>query len=100
MIKKDIPFVKIIVSYADPEQGHTGVIYKATNWTYIGKSQIQYEVICPITGGVLHKRIANARYGTIKGLEKSKPMFKYKYAYAFDKSTKEKLNLMKKDFIE
>lgn len=28
--------VKIIVSYADPNYGHSGVIYKATNFTHVG----------------------------------------------------------------
>lgn len=27
---------KHIVSYADPNYGHTGIIYKATNWLYFG----------------------------------------------------------------
>lgn len=29
--------IKIIVSYADQEYGHTGVIYKASNFEYLGK---------------------------------------------------------------
>jgi len=28
--------VKVLVSYADPEQAHTGGIYRATNWIYQG----------------------------------------------------------------
>ena len=35
-IKKDKPEVKVIMSYADPGENHTGVIYKATNWLYQG----------------------------------------------------------------
>lgn len=31
------PNTKIIVTYADPSQGHLGTIYKATNAVYIGK---------------------------------------------------------------
>lgn len=30
--------VKIIVSYADPEYGHSGIIYKASNFTFVGKT--------------------------------------------------------------
>jgi hypothetical protein len=29
---------EFVISYADEEQGHTGVIYKATNFTYLGKT--------------------------------------------------------------
>lgn len=28
-----------LVSYADPEVGHTGTIYQATNWTYMGRTK-------------------------------------------------------------
>lgn len=30
--------IKFLVSYADPSQGHLGIIYQATNWTYTGLS--------------------------------------------------------------
>ena len=33
-----IPKPKLIVSYADTSQGHTGYIYQATNWIYTGLS--------------------------------------------------------------
>ena len=35
-IKNDKPEVKVIISYADPCENHTGIIYKATNWKYQG----------------------------------------------------------------
>ncbi len=30
--------VKFVLSYADPAQGHVGIIYQATNWIYTGSS--------------------------------------------------------------
>jgi hypothetical protein len=30
--------LKLVVSFADPKEGHVGGIYKATNWIYTGKS--------------------------------------------------------------
>ena len=30
--------IKIVVSYADPEYGHSGIIYQASNFTMIGKT--------------------------------------------------------------
>jgi hypothetical protein len=30
--------LKLVVSYADPEQGHHGGIYQAGNWIYAGRS--------------------------------------------------------------
>ncbi len=32
--------IKVVVSYADPEYGHQGIIYKASNFTLIGKSSV------------------------------------------------------------
>ena len=39
LIKKECPTVKMIVSYADKGQNHTGIIYQATNWNYVGQSE-------------------------------------------------------------
>jgi len=35
LVKKDCPLVKLIVSYADVDQNHQGIIYQATNWHYV-----------------------------------------------------------------
>jgi len=54
--------LRLIVSYADPKQGHHGGVYQAGNWIYSGKSQAQRELI--INGVFTHKRSAHAKYGT------------------------------------
>lgn len=38
MIKRQNPGLKLIVSYADPYQGHMGGIYQGGNWVYVGES--------------------------------------------------------------
>lgn len=38
LLKKSQPGLQLIVSYADPEQGHHGGIYQACNWIYTGAS--------------------------------------------------------------
>ena len=37
-IKKNIPGVRFLVSYADPSAGHSGTIYTAANWTRDGRT--------------------------------------------------------------
>lgn len=37
LIKKDKRFVSL-VTYADEKMGHTGAIYRAANWTYVGRT--------------------------------------------------------------
>ena len=45
MLKKDFSNLKLVVSFADPEQGHHGGIYQATNWIHDGRSQASDEYI-------------------------------------------------------
>jgi len=35
-IKRNLPAVRVVVSYADPMHGHTGIIYRASNFTMVG----------------------------------------------------------------
>lgn len=43
-LKKQSPNLRLIVSYADPEQGHHGGIYQAGNWLYRGLSSSALKV--------------------------------------------------------
>lgn len=38
LLRKSSPGLRLLVSYADPEQGHHGGIYQAMGWAYIGES--------------------------------------------------------------
>lgn len=38
-IRKHQPQIKVLISYSDLEQHHTGAIYQATNWIFQGKFQ-------------------------------------------------------------
>jgi hypothetical protein len=85
MAKKN-PLVKIIVSYADSEQGHVGTIYKATNWYFIGVSKHIHH-IHKLTGKRMHNRV----YSELPKNKQSEyknttPFEKYKYIYPLDKS--------------
>ena len=92
LIKKNLPLCKLVVSYADSEQGHFGTIYQATNWTYTNYST---DNIFIVNGIKTHRRTLNSRYNTSSfealkklGLDvipvKTKP--KWKYIYPIDKS--------------
>lgn len=61
-IKKNARYVHIVVSYADPTYGHTGVVYRASNFEYVGKSAKDkgYEDI--ETGKVYHSRALRTKY--------------------------------------
>lgn len=38
MLVRSQPGLRLIVSYADPEQGHIGSVYQGGNWVYAGRS--------------------------------------------------------------
>ena len=38
ILKRKNPGLRLVVSYADPEQNHVGAIYQAGNWVYVGRS--------------------------------------------------------------
>ena len=53
-VKRLNPRLRLIVSFADPEHGHAGGIYKAGNWVYTGMSAVSDEWI--IKGRRTHSR--------------------------------------------
>lgn len=89
MLKEHNPGTRLCVSYADPLQGHHGGVYQATGWIYEGSSRAQQEVM--YKGKVMHKRTANALFGTIKGMEKSPVMWKHKYLMPLDAEMRERI---------
>jgi len=108
-IQKNYSDIKVLISFADPEQGHYGTIYQATNWLYCGKTQddngnttggYQYY----FDGRWQHPRSTVAKYGTrehskiikmFPGVKRRKCTSKYRYIYIISKNKKERKELMK-----
>jgi len=40
LLKKNNPLLKLVISYADIDQEHMGIIYQASNWYYTGETAI------------------------------------------------------------
>ncbi|MFX0139765.1 MAG: hypothetical protein ACFFDN_39360 [Candidatus Hodarchaeota archaeon] len=38
-LRKNLPFVKILLTYSNPNLGFSGTVYKATNWLFFGKEK-------------------------------------------------------------
>lgn len=91
LLKSDAPNVRLVISYADSEQGHFGTIYQASNWLYVGFS-VDTNLI--VNGVREHRRTLTSRFGTnsIEKLRrigysvssiKTRP--KHKYIFPVDK---------------
>jgi ribosomal protein S1 len=61
-IKKESSTVKFIVSYADPNYGHTGVIYRASNFKFVGMSGKDKGFVDTETGKLYHSRALRTKY--------------------------------------
>jgi hypothetical protein len=102
LLKKDLPLVRLIISYADKDQNHNGTIYQATNWHYTGQSMVnKKDASYIIDGKRIHgKTISDKckRFGFVKNTENAKKVYKakevveyvtkgkIKYIYPLDKN--------------
>ncbi len=97
-LKKDMPEIQLLVSYADCSAGHIGYIYQASNWQYIGESSKEKKIF--IDGKRQHRRNLYDIYGT-SSLKKLKEMLgdrikvsknkigKYRYIYIIRHNNKQ-----------
>lgn len=100
ILKKNNPKLRLIVSFADPEQGHDGTIYQAGNWIYTGMTQESDEYL--VNGKRWHGRalrhekpdgmttkeylkLVDPNHKVIKGSSK------YRYLYPLDKAMRRQI---------
>lgn len=81
MLKKQSPGVRLVISMADPEQGHVGAIYQAGNWIYTGETKP--DVMYFSRGEWVHHRTATSR-GSAAGLPTSRLPAKHRYLMPLD----------------
>jgi len=60
-LKKIAPAVDLVISYADKDQGHNGIIYQATNWIYVGLMNEGSKSDFIINGKKMHQRTVRNR---------------------------------------
>lgn len=93
--------IKLIVSFADSEQGHHGGIYQATNWIYNGKTTPADEYL--YKGKRWHGRAFRKSHGSHlkyidKGLIIVNGSSKHRYLMPLDKEDKIKLQSLSKPY--
>jgi hypothetical protein len=103
-IKTEYPNIDCLISFADPEQGHSGTIYQATNWLYCGLTDTPGGYQYMFDGKWEHMRSTGARLGTrdhniimkmYPDLKFRKGVNKHRYIYLLPKNKKHKKELMK-----
>lgn len=97
LFKKINPLCKLLVSYADSDQNHTGIIYQAMNWVFVSSHKTGDRYIDPKSGKDIHSRSHspkgyNTQFGERKKVLNTKDLIriktgvKHKYIYPLDKS--------------
>lgn len=99
MLKKLCPGIRIVVSYADRDQGHEGKIYQAGNWERHGECFDEHYLLF---GKKIHPKSVTDRYGTrsIPYIKKNidptvckiETKGKIRYIYQLDRRIKHKSN--------
>lgn len=96
LLKKTNPGLRLVIAFADPEQGHIGKIYQAGNWLYLGRGPVDYAYVMP--GGTrLHKRqflmnnFTNPRAKVPTRAVKVRTIPKYRYGYPLDRAMRRRL---------
>lgn len=59
-LRRLVPRVRLVISFADTEQGHHGGIYQAGNWLYLGPAATQYYIV---EGRRWHGRSLASKHG-------------------------------------
>lgn len=96
LIKRKNPGLRLVVSFADPEEGHSGIIYQAGNWIYSGMTSPSF-VYMDERGKEWHARNVgmdlskNAIMIRPTECTRIKKTGKHRYLYPLDKSIRRKI---------
>lgn len=108
MLRKQSPKIRMLVSFADPEQGHHGGIYQAMGWIYAGQT-VPSPVFVDGDGKAHHSRTVSSsgvvkHFGKLKkslkrsDLKRRYTIPKYRYLLPLDDQMKIKAEAMRKEY--
>ena len=102
LLRKKCPKLKLLISFADPTQGHYGGVYQAAGWIYTGQSHMDGKGFV-VHGKEIHSRSLGSRYGvggqSLKWLQENvdpntkrfTPLPKHRYLLPLDDTTKQRI---------
>lgn len=102
MIRKQSPGLRLLVSLADPLQGHVGSVYQATNWVYVGRSSActQYLVNDKWRNDANIGRMLKGNPSLRKSLPSRDMEGKHKYLMPLDGATRAMIQRLAKPYPE
>lgn len=108
MLRQQCPGLRLIVSFADPDQGHIGSVYQATNWVYTGRST-DYDKFRSPDGREWHPRQVSAtgakrQYGELRRVpridecERVRVSGKHRYLMPLDLAMRQQIEPLRKPY--
>jgi hypothetical protein len=99
MLKKEMAGLRLVVSFADPDQSHVGGIYQAGGWFYCGMSQASDEYI--VNGRRYQGRSFRNSFGGLEHDQRVtivKGSSKYRYLYPLDPAMRQQIEPLRKPY--
>jgi len=99
LLKRNFPNIKLVISFADPNQKHLGKIYQAGNWIYTGQTDSSPEWF--FRGRWMHTRqIGSLGYSTKDWNSDRKRMRlgKFRYLYPLTKQMRKQIESLAKPY--
>lgn len=103
-LHREAPWVDLVVSYADLDQGHRGVLYQATNWIYSGLFNANQRGAFVINGKKVHPKTVHSKgwkqsiLWLRENVDASASEFitqgKHKYLYPMTKQMRKRLQIL------
>ena len=96
MLHKQSPGIRLLISYADTEQNHLGIIYQATNWIYVGT--VNTSPFHFVRGKWVKQRSASSLLGSVVGTTRKPGYKKIKYLYPLDNEMRKQIEPLRKPY--
>jgi hypothetical protein len=96
LLIKQSPGLRLIVSYADTEQKHLGIIYQATNWVYVGT--VNTSPFHFVRGKWVKQRTASSILGSVIGTQQKPGFPKIKYLMPLDNDMRKQIEPLRKPY--
>lgn len=108
LLHRAAPGLRLLVSYADPSEGHYGGIYQAMNWIYVGRMSATTEYI-DMRGRRWHARMISptgykkvyGKYRRVLTPDQCTPVRKdgkYKYLYPLDSAIRRHVERLRQPY--
>tara|TARA_R100000789_G_C2981351_1_gene143564 strand:+ start:316 stop:924 length:609 start_codon:yes stop_codon:yes gene_type:complete len=102
ILKRTNRGLRLLISYADPQQKHNGSIYQAMNWIYVGMPKQTKGAHYIVNGKQMHGRSVRSKWGKESNIpykwEYATNTEKHKYLYPLDKKMRKQIEILAKPY--